>query len=428
MGLSRKIGTLGALGALATLAVAAPAGAATGSTASAGTPGHPEVYAGTAQGTALVLNLFGHTVTEGVSNVKAASSQLADALGIGAVVDGTIYSQEHAAATAAGQDQTLPEQCATPALPALPAPLPQATVGLACASGAANTRNATPWAAAVGKVANLDLNASGLVSTLTQTLQPVLTQLQPVFGTLQQIQQIAPQINVQNTIGQLLQAVGTQSTLHLGLGNTTSFVRTDSSAVTSSSSASGGSIQILGLNALPNSAPLAEIQIGSSRAQVVYNRRTGVATPSFDPALVRVIVNPLPATGLGQQTLTVAPGQNLTILQGTPLESTITVADGSSTKNADGSVTATAAAVELHLLKGVGASSATATDGGLDLALAKTTATGGGTPAAAAVAAAAIPAHTTSLPFTGGNPVLPLAGAGLLSVALVGRRIRRLFR
>jgi hypothetical protein len=422
VGLSRKIGTLGAIAALGVLAVAAPAGAATGS------PGHPEVYAGTAQGTALVLNLFGHTVTEGVSTVKAASSQLADALGIGAVGDGTVYSQEHAAATAADQAQTLPEACATPALPALPAPLPQPTLGLACASSAANTENATPWAAAVGKVADLDLNAAGLVGTLTQTLQPVLNQLQPVFGTLQQIQQIAPQINVQDTVGQLLEAVGTQRTLHLSLGSTTSFVRTEASTVTSNSSASGGDIQILGLDALPNSAPLAEIQIGASSAQVAYNRRTGGATPSFDPALVKVIVNPLPTTGLAQQTLTVAPGQSLTILQGTPLASTITVAAGSSTKNADGSVTATASGVELRLLQGVGASSTTATDGGVDLALAKTTATGGGTPAAAAVAGVATPARSTSLPFTGSNPVLPLAGAGLLSVALVGRRPRRMFR
>ena len=427
MGLSRKIGTLGAFGALATMTLAAPAGAATGSTGSAGSPGRPEVYAGTAQGTALSLSLFGHTVTEGVSNVKAASSQLADALGIGAVVDGTIYSQEHAAATAAGQAQTLPEQCATPALPALPAPLPQATVGLACASSAANTRNGTPLATAVGKVADLDLNAAGLVSTLTQTLQPVLTALQPVFGTLQQIQQIAPQINVQDTVGQLLQAVGTQHTLHVSLGNTTSFVRTDASTVTSNSTASGGDIQILGLDALPNSAPLAEIQVGSSGAQVAYNRQTGVATPTFNPALVKVIVNPLPTTGLTQQTLTVAPGQSLTILQGTPLESTITVANGSSTRNADGSVTAAASAVEIHLLKGVGASSPTATDGGLDLALAKTTATGGGAPAVAPVAAVAAPV-AKSLPFTGSSPALPLAGAGLLSVGLVGRRIRRMFR
>ena len=430
MGLSRKIGTLGALGALAVLAAAAPAGAAARSAGSAGSPGRPEVYAGAAQGTALVLNLFGHTVTEGVSNVKAASSQLADALGIGAVVDGAIYSQEHASATSPEQAQVIPEQCATPALPALPAPLPQATVGLACASTAANTQNSTPWAAAVGRVANLDLNAAGLVSTLTQTLQPVLDQLAPVFGTLQQIQQIAPQINVQDTVGQLLQAVGTQHTAHLALGSTTSSVRTDASTVTSNATASGGDIQVLGLNALPNSAPLAEIQIGSSSSQVVYNRRTGVATPTVDPALVRVIVNPLPTTGLGQQTLTVAPGQSLTILQGTPLESTITVADGSSSKNADGSVTATASAVEVHLLKGIGASSATATDGGLDLALAKTSATGGGTPAVAAVVPSnpATPARQVALPFTGSSPVLPLVGAGLLSVALVGRRIRRFFR
>ena len=426
MGVSRKIGTTAALGALALLAVAAPAGAA----GAAGSPGRAEAYAGTAQGTALVLNLFGHTVTEGVSNVKAASSQLADGLGIGAILDGAVSSQQHASASGPGQAQVLPEQCGPLTLPALPAPLPQATAGVACASSAANTQNAAPWAAAVGKVATLDLNASTLVSQLQPVISTVEQALAPVFGTLQQIQQVAPQINAQSTIGQLLNAVSTQNTLHVSLGNTTSFVRTVADTVTSNATASGGDIQILGLSALPGSAPLADIQVGSSSSQVVYTRRTGVATPTFDPALVRVIVNPLPTTGLGQQVLTVAPGQSLTILQGTPLESTITVAAGSTAKNADGSVTATASAVELDLLKGIGASSATATNGGVDLALAKTTATGGGSPAVAAVPATPAPAApvAASLPFTGSTPTLPLAGAGLLSVGLIVRRLRRRFR
>jgi hypothetical protein len=267
-------------------------------------------------------------------------------------------------------------------------------------------------------VASLTANAAATFSTV---LQPVLNPVQQLFG---QLNQIAPQLDpATSTVSQLLSALQNDQTLGLSLGNSKSTVQSLAGTVSSTNVASGGEVDILGLAG----APLAKIVIGSSKAQAVYNRSTGQATPSFDPSLVTVTINPLPASGLAAQTLSVAPGQSLTILQGTPLQSTITVANGTSTVNKDGSVTAIADGVSLDLLQGLGASSATATDGGIDLALAESTARVGGTPAAAPVTAAVSPT-TKALPFTGSTPGLPLAGAGLLGVGILGRRVRSWLR
>lgn len=419
-----RIVAAGAVALVGAAFVAGPAGATTTnvgpvsvSTAKAGTP---EVYAGSASGTALKLTVAGQSVTAGVSNAQVASDLSAVASAIGQLAPAAATAQQQASVKGNGQVQSPAQQCGTPPLPSLPAPFPGLTAGLACSAVFAGVTDGMPVAAGQGTVANITANAAATFSTV---LQPVLNPVQQLFG---QLNQIAPQLNpATSTVSQLLSALSNDQTLSLSLGNSKSLVQTVAGTVTATNVASGGEVDILGING----SPLAKIVVGSSKAQAVYNRTTGKATPSFDPSLVTVTVNPLPATGLAAQTLTVAPGQSLTILQGTPLQSTITVADGTSTVNKDGSVTAIADGVSLDLLQGLGASSPTATDGGIDLALAESTASVGGTPAAAPVPpAVAATVVTKSLPFTGSTPGLPLAGAGLLGVGIVGRRLRSWLR
>lgn len=412
----------GAVGLVGAAMVAVPAGAATTnvgpisiSTVKAGTP---EVYAGSASGTALKLTVAGQSLTAGISNAQVASDLTAVASAIGQLAPAAATAQQQASAKGDGQVQSPAQQCGTPALPSLPAPFPGLTAGLACSAVFAGVKDGMPVAAGQGSVATITANAAATFSTV---LQPVLNPVQQLFG---QLNQIAPQLDpATSTVSQLLSALQNDQTLSLSLGNSKSTVQTVAGNVTSTNVASGGEVDILGLSG----SPLAKIVIGSSKAQAVYDRATGKATPSFDPSLVTVTINPLPASGLSAQTLSVAPGQSLTILQGTPLQSTITVADGTSTVNKDGSVTAIADGVSLDLLQGLGASSPTATDGGIDLALAQSTASVGGTPAAAPVTAAVAPT-VKALPFTGSTPGLPLAGAGLLGVGMLGRRVRSWLR
>src|SRR5205807_2634330 len=135
--------------------------------------------------------------------------------------------------------------------------------------------------------------------------------------------------------------------------------------------------------------------------------------------------------------LSVAPGQTITILQGTPLESTITIADGHTT-SAGKSASAVADGVSIQLFKGLssllpttGASSlstaAAAPSAAVVLELAHTESAVTGNPATATPANPAAPAapEVKALAFTGSSPWLPVGGIALLAGFWGTRRLRR---
>jgi hypothetical protein len=151
---------------------------------------------------------------------------------------------------------------------------------------------------------------------------------------------------------------------------------------------------------------VATIEVSSAKATAVYDRTKGTSNPSWDAALVRVHLN----SALQVADFAVPVGQTQTILAGTPLESTITVANGSTVKNADGSVGAVADGVSLQLLKGI--------NGGISLQLAHAEAGVAGSPAVAPTVVQAV----NQLPRTGGTPWIPMAGTGILALAFITRR------
>lgn len=380
----------------------------------AGSAGSPEVFAASASGAALVLKLEGQTLTGGLSSVSTSSALTTVAQGIGSLTP--IANTEDQKVTVQGNGtKSDPTACGTPALPSLPLPL---TLGLACSSASADVANGAPTASATGSVASAGLDLNSLLNTVVHANTTLANALKQVLGTLPAIP--AAGTTVSNVISQVLNQATSTQTLAVTLGHSTSSVTTAAGAVTSDATANGGEIDIM-----PQTpgGPLASIVVGSSEAKAVYDRGTGKATPSFDAALVTVTTNN-PVTG--KQTVTVAPGATTTILAGTPLQSTITVASGSTKTNSDGSVSATADGVSVDLLQGIGASSPTAYDGGLDLAFASATASAGGTPAVAPVAPASFtPKSPPVLPFTGEAPWIPVAGAGALAAAVALYVVRR---
>ncbi len=167
-----------------------------------------------------------------------------------------------------------------------------------------------------------------------------------------------------------------------------------------------------------NGAPLVKIIVGSSSAQAIYDRATGKSSGQFNPALVDIVFNPV----LGLPEVKVPVGQTITILGGTPLESTIVAANGSNVTNPDGSVDATADAVSLQLLKGLPGPLA----GGINITLAHAEAAAGGalaTRSPVQLPALSRPDVPRSLARTGGNPWLPIIGFALLASAMVLRRV-----
>ena len=217
-------------------------------------------------------------------------------------------------------------------------------------------------------------------------------------------------------------------TLSVKLGNSSSELTTVAGTVTSASNAQAAQIDILPLAAL-NNTPLASVTVGSAQTRAVYDRVKGTSTASADPALVTVQL----ASILGGQTIKVAPGETVTILQGTPLESTIIVADGHTESGAN-SAKAVADGVSLELFKGLNLSTgststtAAAPSAAVVLQLAHSESSVSGTPAVVSPApppAAAPPAQVKALALTGPSPWLGLMGIALVGSAYGARRLSR---
>jgi hypothetical protein len=402
----RRVGALAAAGLLFT----AFAGAASADT--------PEAYVGSAAGRALNIDVKAANLqaTLGATTASISSTLVANAKATGALTplgENTVEANATKAAPVASK----PEVCATPAIPA-PA---SDVVGLAaaCAQASSSVANGLPIASSEAAVGKLELKANTILSTL-----PIGDLLAGVFDPLTDTGTALDPVTT--TVEDLVTSVLNTKTLDAQFGVSTSKVETDADAITSTATADGGVIRILptpSLSLAPeySNIPVATIKVSSSSAQAVYNRASGTtAEPTWDAALVTVELSP--ALGLPVNTIKIAPNQTQTILQGTPLESTITVADGHEVTNADGTKGAVADGVKLELLKGV--------SGGLVLELAHSEAGVNGEPAAVVKGCVALPGQSTCQelpreehPMTGGTPVLPMAAALMMAAAFITRRV-----
>lgn len=397
----RRISAAVATAIVAGAFIASPAGAAAN-----------ENYVGSATGTALNLDAVGQKLTLGFSKGKVASTLEAVAEAAGQLLPAGNATTSKASVTGADGTQEQKEQCGPISTPA---ELQQIGLSLAtaCSSSFSEIKSGAPRVLSEGSVADFDLSANLIldkVPQLNQTIDQVQAGLMPVLGQLDAVtQQLG--ISLSDTVGTLLDKLQTTQTLRVSVGKTTSDVTTVASTVTSAATAAGAQIDLLPVGALVNGvqAPLVSIIVGSAKASAVYDRQAGTSSADFDPALVRVVTN---LAGALKQEIAVAPGQTITLLEGTPLESDIIVGDGSTVKNPDGSVGAIADGVALRLLKGV--------NGGINLDLAHAEAGVAGSPAVADVVD--IP-RASELPRTGSNgPWLPVAGATLIAAAVVTRR------
>lgn len=407
----RRVGAAAGALALAGAVTALPATAAT-----------PEVFVGSAAGRALNIesSLLAAPVTLGVATANADSTLKATAVGIGNVAD--LFNTEAKSAVTGTGRASKPQACGLALDTKALAGVDLLKAGLACGSSTAEVLGGLPHATSTGTVAPIELTAAGLpvVSTLPigSTLQ---TALAPLAAT--------PLSAVSTTVTDLVTSVLKTKALDVKVGASTSSVLTDAAKVTSTATADAAIVKLLPtpeLAGVVSGDPVATIAVSSAKASAVYDRKAGVATPTVDPALVTVTINPIIAgrLGLGSlQTIKVAPGVDETILAGTPLASTIKVAAGKTTTNADGSVKAVADGVSLYLLHGT----ASIDKSILKLELAHAEAGVAGKPATTDPVNPA-PVATPpglELPRTGGPAALvPLAGIGSLVAAFALRRFR----
>jgi hypothetical protein len=412
--------------------------ASTGS-ASAATTTTPETYVGSAAGRALSLSVGPSSVTLGSSLAKVDSTLKAAADSAGVLGLPVVGGSNAGAVEVTGADQSKAtgEKCATPAFPA-----PLAAVlnfGAGCSSSLAEVKGDDPRALATGTVAKLDLSAQTLLATPLNALQPVTT---PLLGGIDTINKTLPvDLKVDDTLGDLLKALGSTKTLEVELGKSISEVATTDGVVTSTATSQAGRIAILPLGAVAGVElkPVVEIIVGQAKATAVYDRVSGESKPSFDPAIVTIRINTPTTDSLGKligqnlSEIKIAPNLALPaagplaapcadakneycVLPGTPFETAIAIASGRTVQNADGTVGAVADAVKIHALRNIGTLVAPLT-GGIKLELAHAEAGVGGRPAETVTID--IPAE---LPRTGGTPWIPMAGAGVLGLAILARR------
>lgn len=387
----------------------------------------PESFIATAAARGLNLSLFGTNVTIGQSSAIIDSSPSAKASGAGvALISGTVSTSE---ITTAGQTLSPPKACVLN--------LPVAgllAVELACGESRASTLAAGPAAFASGSVAGVDLAALNLLDPVIALLQSLLNQLLPVvdqtvgtvlntlpavsgilgplsaglgLGSTSTVQPVTSLVN--NLLAGVQRATGL---VDISLGASTAEAVTGANAVTATAKAAGAQIDLLpGLTL--NGNPLLSIIVGDAKSTSTFDRATAKSTPSFDAAVVRVRLG-LSLLGAGVTDIPVQLGAPLTLLAGTPLESTISLGAGRTVVDPNtGAVASYADGVAVHLLKGL--------NGGILLELAHAETGAGGQTRLVSQQQIVTPV-TPALAKTGNDPWLPMAGAGLLFVALGIRR------
>ena len=430
MRILRRLGSAATAGLLMTAFVSGPASAQTA-----------ETYVGSASGRVLGLNIgnllpqasLGTTSALVDSTVKAVAES-AGALGL------PLLNGSNAGAvqvTTDGASQGTGEQCATPALPA---PLSGVlSIGVACSNSFAEIAAGNPHSLSTSQIARIEVDAADLLQPVTSVADPLLTGL--LGGTLDTINNTlpptVPDLQIGDTLGEVLGALGAVKTLDVQLGASSSEVSTVAGTVTSVATSQGGLVSILPLG-VAGLKPVVEIEIGSAKATAVYDRASGTSSPTFNPAIVTVRINTPTTDALGQlvqlnpQEIKIGPDLALPVLgalaspcadaaneycllPGTPFETRIAVASGRTVTNADGSVGAIADAVKIHALKNMGQLLAPL-EGGILLEIANATA---GVAGARPTVLVELPRE---LPRTGGTPWAAVVGAATLGAAIAARR------
>jgi LPXTG-motif cell wall-anchored protein len=354
---------------LAGLAVPAGAAAPEGAT-----------YALEGEARGLELGLGDQGLTLGVALARGDSSPSAQGVGAGqcSILGQNPNPDELPCNEATSQSSEAPGGSAskdgaqTCAGPAIPAPLGSVlTLDLACGASASSIAGGAPQTTNRGKVseAALELDLSGLIPQAEDAKEQLIDQLQKIIGG-------APE-PIKNALNQLLDAIDEGQGAQIVLGPATSDITSKGNKITVTSSAGGALIGVAGIPDLdkdgvpiPGTSVATEdgliiIEVGKADASATIDQVSAQAGSDATAALVTVKVRDITKIEPTYQEISVAPGQTVTILGGTPAESTITAAAATKQEKA-GSALAAADAVRLHLLKGV--------SGGIKLGLARATA------------------------------------------------------
>ena len=412
--------------AISILAVATIVGALSGVGAPAASQ-DASAYALSGDARAAEVAIAGQGVTLGVAISRADSKPSAEGLGagqcslLGDAPEPSKVTCEGSTTEQSSSPGDEGDDGATCAAPSLPDPLGTIIpIATACGSSGSTIAKGIPTTLNDGKVAEaaVNLDLSGLSGELQGVKEQVVDALQEITGQ-------APE-PIRTALTQVLDVVDVGQAGKVQVGVASSNIGAVDTGIQVVSTAAKARIGVLGIpeidddgNPLPGTADattngLLIIEIGQSTASVTIDTKKASAEAAADPAIVRIKVRDITQVKPTYTEIPVAPGQSQTVLEGTPLESTITAAS-SEIANEGTKAAASSAAVRLDLLKGV--------QGGIQLALGRTTAAG-------QIQAAPEPEpqpqpEPEPLPVTGGNSVWVKLGVVLLVAAGAVIWIRR---
>jgi hypothetical protein len=414
--------------AISILVVATIAAALTGAATPASSQPGAQAYALSGDARALELGVAGQGVTLGAAIARGDSKPSAEGLGagqcslLGDAPDPAKVTCEASTTEQSSSPGEGGEDGATCAAPALPDPLGTVVaIQTACGASSSTVVKGVPTTINEGKVleAGVNLDLSGLSAELQGVKQQVVDALQDVVGG-------APE-PINTALTQVLDVIDVGQAGKIELGVAEANIGAVEAGVQVVSTAAGARVGVLGIptldddgDPLPGTADattngLLIVEIGHSRSAVTVDTSKAVAEAAATAAVVTVKVRDITSLEPTYQEIPVAPGQTVTVLEGTPLESTI-VAAASDVSNEGTKAAAAADAVRLELITGV--------QGGIHLALGRTT-------AAAQVQAAPEPPQPQPdpdedpLPVTGGSSALLPVGIVLVLAAGVVVWIRR---
>lgn len=424
----------------------------------------PETFAGGAAARALDLSILGQKLTLGdtVANiVKGVSDTGATTLLAKAVGTGQLSLLGNTTATSSltsNGSQNSPSTCAGIALPELISSI--LSIGVACGSSSASIADGLLNSVATGQVGDISLSVNNLLKPLGLDQLASANSLLPIGSLLNNLTSLTSALNlpignlagldVGSLLDSVLNSVLDTKTLQVTIGDAKSTVTNTVNTVTAASHSAALDIKILPLpilGGIVQNKPLLEVVVGEASASATYDRLTGlpVGDPKFSPAIVCIqglltdtlglggILSGLgglgaasEATNIGcsgnPKAIKIALGQELTLLAGTPLESTIKLGSGKIVDDGEFGKKAVADGVGIELLKGI--------SGGIVLNLAHAEA--GAISKLAQTKVLDIPAldisrdipTPTALPRTGAETTVPLALAGIAVAMVAARRFR----
>lgn len=297
---------------------------------------------------------------------------------------------------------------------------------VACGSSKSGVRAGFPYTTNKGRIARLAVTlpvgaalentpVDQVVDTLTETLSPILDK--------------APK-EVQDAVEDvvdLIDGIASTEALAVEVGPASSNIKRNGNGLAVTSDAAGALIGVLGIpsgeldgtDVSVESDPLKNglliIEVGRSTSSAKWDNGSASASGAASAAIVTVKVRDITKPEPTYVEVSVAPGETVTLLAGTPAETTIVAADSTVEENGT-SATAVAAGVRVHALKGV--------NGGVALSLGRTSSAVNGKQVLSKPPVTKAP---KVLPFTGGiDRTWP--ALGLIGLAAIALGLRRRFR